>query len=224
MELNMNVVRELDNIFEKYNILDKNNFLGFRENMKKFVLDLNEKDLKKEYLRRELFHDLVEYQKDIGYEVDMFNEYIMAKTQNDKNLGQHFTPKCLNRLMSKMLKFQKNKIIIFYDPAGGTGSTMFAAIKEYQLKSGFTEWNNCLVIHQDMDIINCTLATLNYSMRGINSLVICGDTLHNEINLAFQTINYDLGFGFSHISVFDKEEELKRVYRLIIEDLEVCNG
>lgn len=219
-----NFIEEFEEILLRYDILDKNDFMGFRENIKNFVLGLNEIELSCEYTKNGFFHDLSELQKDIDYETDIFNEYIMGKNQNNKNLGQHFTPKCLNKLMSECIEPKMiDGLNVFYEPSGGTGSTMFSAIKKFQRENNFCDWNNHLVIHQDLDLINCTLATLNYALRGINSIVICGDTLHNKVVYAFQTINYNYGFGFSNISVFNTKEELERVKKMFLTNYEKDN-
>lgn len=95
-------VKELDNIFLKYNIKDEKNILGFRNNFIEYVKTLNEKDLKEEYEKRELLYDFVELQKRIGIERDLLSEYTMMVAVNSKNLKQCFTPFEATRIMSKI--------------------------------------------------------------------------------------------------------------------------
>lgn len=211
-------IKTIEEILRKYKIIDDNDFLGFRNNIKDYVIELNEVDLRHEYLKKELFHDLVEFQKDFGFSKDIFNEYIMIKNKSNKDLGQHFTPPCLNELISEstISYSEKNDMYIFYEPAGGSGSTILAGIEKFQKTYPMTEWNKCLVIHQDMDLINCTFAVLNYAMRGINSFVLCGDTLHNEVICAFQTINYnEFGLNFANISHFNNKDEITRLKNIL---------
>ena len=95
-------IKTIEEILRKYKIIDDNDFLGFRNNIKDYVIGLNEVDLHHEYLKKELFHDLVEFQKDFGFSKDIFNEYIMIKNKSNKDLGQHFTPTCLYELISEL--------------------------------------------------------------------------------------------------------------------------
>ena len=83
-------VKELDNIFLRYKIKDEKNILGFRNNFIDYVRTLNEKDLKEEYDKQELFYEFIELQKQIGVEVDLLSEYTMMVAVNSKNLKQCF--------------------------------------------------------------------------------------------------------------------------------------
>lgn len=207
-------IKKMDLMLQKYKIADPNDFLGFRDRIKEYVISLDGIDLDIEYKKKELFYEIVELQKEDFCE-DIFNNYIMIKNNANKNLGQHYTPSCLNDLMKSMIEIKSEKVedlIIFYEPAGGTGSTMIAAIDKYKRSTSIREWNNCMVVHQDLDIINCAFATLNYATRGINSFVLCGDTLHNEVICAYQTIDYNpFGLNFANISYFNDENEIKRL-------------
>ena len=108
-------VKELDNIFLKYKIKDEKNILGFRNNFIDYVRTLNEKDLKEEYDRFELFHDFVELQKKVGIELDLLSEYTMMIATNSKNLKQCFTPFEATKILSAIVK-NINKYT-FYDCA-----------------------------------------------------------------------------------------------------------
>lgn len=106
-------VKELDKIFLKYKIKDEKNILGFRNNFIDYVKTLNEKNLKEEYDKCELFHDFIELQKLVGIEIDLLSEYTMMIATNSKNLKQCFTPFEATRILSQIaVNIDSN---MFYD-------------------------------------------------------------------------------------------------------------
>lgn len=141
-------VKELDNIFLKYNIKDEKNILGFRNNFIEYVRTLNEKNLKEEYEKRQFLYEFVELQKQIGIERDLLSEYTMMVAVNSKNLKQCFTPFEATIIMSKLTTKVDNNT--FYDCAAGTGQTLIEAYCDWcKLQKHYDDTLFHLVVEED---------------------------------------------------------------------------
>ena len=148
-------IYKLDDLFLKYNIKDKQNILGYRNNFMEYIKNLEGKDLQLEYNKKGFLYEFVELQKKVGLNVDLLNNYTMVLSSSNKNLGQCFTPDCLNELLSKLIvKNDDDKVKIFYDCAGGTGSTVIKAYYEWQNKQSFINSFNHIIEIDEYDLYN----------------------------------------------------------------------
>lgn len=191
-------IYKLDNLFLKYNIKDKQNILGYRNNFMEYVKSLERKDLQQEYNKKEFLYEFMELQKAVGLSVDLLNNYTMVLSSSNKNLGQCFTPDCLNELLSKLIvKNDDDKVKIFYDCAGGTGSTVIKAYYEWQNKQSFINSFNHIIEIDEYDLYNCYCCIFNIIIRGLNGIVRNKNTLTNETYvelIATNKMTYDYDF------------------------------
>lgn len=186
--------KELDNIFLKYKIKDEKNILGFRNNFIDYVRTLNEKDLKKEYNKFELFYDFVELQKEVGIEIDLLSEYTMLIATNSKNLKQCFTPFEATNIMSK-ITIDKNHNN-FYDCSAGTGQTLITAYCEWcKLQDYYDNTLFHLVVADDLDTYNVHCLIFNFATRGMNAQVYHRDTLTQEVYEVYICLHDKYGFS-----------------------------
>lgn len=197
-------VKQLDNIFLKYKIKDEKNILGFRNNFIDYVRTLNEKDLKKEYDKFELFHDFVELQKQIGIEVDLLSEYTMMIATNSKNFKQCFTPFEATKILSKIAISPSSNT--FYDCAAGTGQPLITAWYEWCKKQKYYDDTLVhLVVADDLDTYNVHCLIFNFATRGINAQVYHRNTIEQEVYEVYICL-YDK-YGFSKIKNIKPETE-----------------
>lgn len=192
-------IYKLDNLFLKYNIKDKQNILGYRNNFMEYVKSLEGKDLQQEYNKKEFLYEFMELQKQIGLSVDLLNNYTMVLTSSNKNLGQCFTPDGLTELLSRLIVKNKkdDKIITFYDCAGGTGSTVIKAYYDWQEKQSFINSFNHIIEVDEYDLYNCYCCIFNIIIRGLNGIVRNKNTITNETFVVFIATNkmtYDYDF------------------------------
>lgn len=191
-------IYKLDDLFLKYNIKDKQNILGYRNNFMEYIKNLEGKDLQLEYNKKGFLYEFVELQKKVGLNVDLLNNYTMVLSSSNKNLGQCFTPDCLNELLSKLIvKNDDDKVKIFYDCAGGTGSTVIKAYYEWQNKQSFINSFNHIIEIDEYDLYNCYCCIFNIIIRGLNGIVRNKNTLTNETYvelIATNKMTYDYDF------------------------------
>lgn len=189
-------VKELDKIFSKYKIKDEKNILGFRNNFIDYVKTLNQRDLKEEYDKKELFYEFIELQKQIGIEIDLLSEYTMMIAVNSKNLKQCFTPFEATRILSKIAVNQNSNT--FYDCAAGTGQPLITAWYEWcKRQKHYDDTLFHLVVADDLDIYNIHCLIFNFATRGINAQVYHRNTLTQEVFEVYICL-YDK-YGFSKI-------------------------
>ena len=140
------------------------------------------KDIRAEYDKKEFLYEFVELQKDYGFENDLLNDYTMIVATSSKNLAQCFTPQCINDLLAKMEIFSltPNNAATFYEPAGGTGSTIIRAVTEWRKNISFTDFPKLHLCEVDeLDKYNFHCCILNFITRGFNADVRQKDTLQN---------------------------------------------
>ena len=180
--MNKELIGKLDSIFKKYGIKDEKNILGYRDKLIEYVRSLEMKDIQTEYDKKEFLYEFVELQKDYGYENDMLNDYTMIIATSSKNLAQCFTPKCLNELLSKAMDYTEPGLKIFYEPAGGTGSTIIRAVFDWRQIVGFNDFAKLHLCEVDeLDKYNFHCCILNFIIRGFNADVKQINTLTQEL-------------------------------------------
>lgn len=198
-------VKELDNIFLKYKIKDEKNILGFRNNFIDYVKTLYEKDLKKEYDKKELFYDFVELQKRIGIEVDLLSEYTMMTATNSKNLKQCFTPFEATKIMAQITQNEDSNT--FYDCAAGTGQTLITAYCDWCKKQKhYDDTLFHLVIADELDTYNAHCLIFNFASRGINAQVYQRDSIEQIVYEVWICLYNKYGFSKIKNIKIDSEE------------------
>jgi len=132
---------------------------------------------------------LPEFDYDLSYE--WFNEYFEDEHADRKNRKQDFTPTSISRLMSEMQGKQPQYGVI-YEPAAGTGSTIISHWYKESRKHKYP-WDyqpdNYLYLCEELSDKTIPFLLFNLLIRGINALVIHGNTLTREAKEVYHCDN-----------------------------------
>ena len=132
---------------------------------------------------------LPEFDYDLGYE--WFNKYFEDEHADRKNKKQDFTPTSVSKLMSEMQSKQLQRGVI-YDPAAGTGSTIISHWYKESRKYKFP-WDyqpdNYLYLCEELSDKTIPFLLFNLMIRGMNALVIHGNTLTREVKEVYHCDN-----------------------------------
>ena len=160
-------------------------------------------------LREKLFKDLlIAHDYDLSY--DWFFEYFQDEHADRKNNHQDFTPVCVSNLMSEMLGCRsENDFTIIEEPAAGTGSTMIAHWYK-TIRSHMFIWDykpdDYLYKLTELSSKTVPFLLFNVMIRGMNALVIHGNSLTQEIENAYWVYNeLNNPMGFSDLYIIPKE-------------------
>lgn len=154
------------------------------------------------------FSFLAEFDYDLSYE--WFNVYFENEHADRRNYCQDFTPTCISRLMAEILD-DSNKGIIC-EPAAGTGSTIIQHWHK-NIRSDYI-WNynpmNVLYVCYELSDKTIPFLLFNLMIRGMNAVVIHGNTLTKEtkdIYHVFNEENNPMGFSSLKKIIHCKEAE-----------------
>lgn len=132
---------------------------------------------------------LPEFDYELGHE--WFNEYFEDEHADRKNKKQDFTPTCVSRLMSEMQGRQPQYGVI-YEPAAGTGSTIISHWYKESRKHRFP-WDyqpdNYLYLCEELSDKTIPFLLFNLLIRGMNAVVIHGNTLTRETKEVYHCDN-----------------------------------
>lgn len=167
---------------------------------------------------KELFFSFLKaFDYDLSYE--WFNDYFEEEHADRKNNKQDFTPTCISKLMAEMLKNSDKGIIC--EPAAGTGSTIIQHWYK-NIRSDYV-WN-----YNPMDTLYCcyelsdkTIPFLlfNLMIRGINAVVIHGNTLTKKTKDVYHVFNEsNNAMGFSSLKKIRHCKEAEKYF-----DIEFVN-
>lgn len=156
-----------------------NRLIGVNESYKapeRIMEIISDKDLASEIFKK----FLKEFDFDLSYE--WFNKYFEDEHADRKNRKQDFTPTSVSRLMSEMLGSEQQNGVI-YEPAAGTGSTIVSHWHKESRKHRFP-WDyqpdNYLYVCEELSDKTIPFLLFNILIRGMNALVIHGNTLTRE--------------------------------------------
>lgn len=135
---------------------------------------------------------------------DTFRGYFEDYAAERKSNQQDFTPKGLARLVTELTDKKKNSVWTAYDPAAGTGSLILEKWKKERNK--VLPWDyqphNYFYMAQELSDTAIPYLVHNLAMRGINAVVVHGDTLEGTANQAYFVQNAkDDALAFSSINV-----------------------
>ena len=94
-----------------------------------------------------------------------------------KKGGQFYTPRCIVKLLVQMLEPYKGRI---YDPCCGSGGMFVQSEKFIEAHGG--KIGDISVYGQESNQTTWRLAKMNMAIRGIDTNIQWGDTLHNDLH------------------------------------------
>lgn len=145
---------------------------------------------------------------------EWFNDYFEDEHADRKNNKQDFTPTSISQLMAELLG-EGNGII--YEPAAGTGSTIIQHWWNERIKSAPWNYNPLSTIYICEELSNKTIPFLlfNIMVRGMNAVVIHGNSLTRECKEVYHCLNVDNEpMGFSDLVRLDHCERTEKMFNI----------
>lgn len=156
--------------------------------------------------REELFKEFLKIEKDMSYE--WFKDYFENEHSDRKVKKQDFTPDTVAELMMKLVGNNN----VYYEIAVGTGTILIKAWDEKLKLNNFLAYDPRAYWYQVEELSDRAIPFLlfNMSIRGMNGVVLHGDSLTREFKEVYfvrnDTDNY---LGFSEIIKMPQTEDLK---------------
>lgn len=155
---------------------------------------------------------IAEFDYDLSYE--WFNEYFEDEHADRKNKKQDFTPTSVSRLISD-LQGSEPQYGVIYEPAAGTGSTIISHWYKECRKHQFP-WDyypdNYLYVCEELSDKTIPFLLFNLLIRGMNALVIHGNTLTREAKEVYHCDNkYNAFMCFSELRKLPHTKEVEQL-------------
>ena len=167
--------------------------------------------LKDEERRKEIFFEFLNA-FDYKLEKEWFTEYFEDEHADRKNKKQDFTPTSLSRLIAEMLGDTEG---VIHEPAAGTGSTIISHWWNECLKSAPWNFNPLKFLYICEELTDKTIPFLlcNLMIRGMNAVVIHGNTLTREAKAVYHCLNITNDpMGFSDLYELPKNERTEKMF------------
>ena len=156
-----------------------NALLGIKESYQ--ASDVLMKILFDKARREELFNRFLEIDWDLNK--DMFHVYFEEEHANKKKYAQDFTPDSISTLVSKLIDAEsKGMGGLRMDVASGTGSLVIKKWVDDRMKHTPFDYYPSMYFYQCEELSDRALPFLlfNLMIRGMNAIVIHGDSLSRE--------------------------------------------
>lgn len=162
--------------------------------------------------REKVFKQFLEIDTDVSY--DWFHEYFESEQAERKSKKQDFTPNSISNLMSKLVGESHE----YFEPAAGTGGI---AIKHWW--NDLTENHNPFFYapHEDYMLLEekseraLPFLLFNLSIRGMNAVVVHGDSLSREVNNIYYILNdKDSFISFSTINILPQTPDVEKEFNV----------
>ena len=164
-------------------------------------------------LREKLFKDLlIAHDYDLSY--DWFFEYFQDEHADRKKKKQDFTPRCVAELLSRIALTGEGDPGNYYECCAGTGSIMITHWDNH--RRGYSPFAYRPSQHfahlEELSDRTVPFLLLNMMVRGMNGVVVHGDTLRRTCKSAYLVCNTeDDHMDYSGISVFPHTEEVEKL-------------
>ena len=156
--------------------------------------------------RGKLFCSFLEREQDMTYE--WFSGYFESEHADRKTKKQDFTPRSVSELLSEIVEGNT-----YFECAAGTGSIMIQAWNRHRIKAGLAKYNPGAYWYQVEELSDRAIPFLvfNMAIRGINGIIIHGDSLSRETKDVYFVRNNTADFlGFSDVIKMEHSEILER--------------
>ncbi|WP_440896270.1 N-6 DNA methylase [Amphibacillus sp. Q70] len=182
-----------------------NQLLGITESyqapakMLDLMLDDNQRPL--------LFDEFLEHEHDLSYE--WFQGYFENEHSDRKVKKQDFTPNSVSELLAK-LTGQSN---VYFESTAGTGGIMIQAWHEHRCSKHPIEYDPRAYWYQVEELSDRAIPFLifNMSVRGMNGVVLHGDSLSREFKEVYFIRNDTSDFmAYSEVIKMPKKKDLER--------------
>lgn len=158
--------------------------------------------------REPLFHELLElFNYDVSF--DWFHDYFQEAQADRKNFKQDFTPNSLSQLLSRLIEPDEGNTL---DVAAGTGGLTIGKWYEDRMKTSPFDYKPSNYFYQCEELSERALPflLLNLMVRGMNAVVLSGDSLSRNVTGVFFIQNEtDDHTQFSSLNVVPDSPEMR---------------
>lgn len=168
--------------------------------------------LQDKVLREKTFNDFLD---NFGYDVsyDWFYDYFQDKHVDRSKLKQDFTPTSISDVLINGIAPEGLHGVV-YEPSAGTGGNIIRAWDVDRKKHSSFDYQPSNVIWWCEEISDRTIPFLlfNLMVRGLNSIVMHGNTLTREVKKIYTTTN-DRGWHLDYSELHDltENEQIRRL-------------
>lgn len=165
----------------------------------------------RELAKKTFFAFLEEFEYDLSYE--WFNQYFEDEHADRRNKRQDFTPTSVSKLMAEM--FSESNGGIIYEPAAGTGSTIIQHWYKNIRSDYIWNYNPMSVLYYCYELSDKTIPFLlfNLMIRGVNAVVIHGNTLTKETKNVYHIFNETNNpMGFSSLMTLEHSDRVEKFF------------
>lgn len=150
---------------------------------------------------------------------DTFRGYFEEYAAERKSNKQDFTPESITDLLAKLTEKNKENESGWtaYDPAAGTGSMILSIWKDERDKHFPWDYYPHNYLYRADEISDVTIPYLihNFAIRGMNAIVVHGDTLEASANQVYFIQNSkDDPMEFSSINVMPHSEMVAKLLNI----------
>ncbi|HES7988930.1 TPA: SAM-dependent DNA methyltransferase, partial [Streptococcus pyogenes] len=160
--------------------------------------------------REDLFRQFLKYETDVSY--DWFMQYFEEEQADRKNKKQDFTPLSVSKLLTGLVSGHT-----YHESAVGTGGILIQAWQRHRISSNPFTYKPSDYWYQVEELSDRALPFLlfNMSIRGINGVVVHGDSLTRQVkNIYFLQNTKDDMLSFSDINVMPRTQDIEREFNV----------
>ncbi|HEP1464329.1 TPA: N-6 DNA methylase [Streptococcus pyogenes] len=160
--------------------------------------------------REDLFRQFLKYETDVSY--DWFMRYFEEEQADRKNKKQDFTPLSVSKLLTGLVSGHT-----YHESAVGTGGILIQAWQRHRISSNPFTYKPSDYWYQVEELSDRALPFLlfNMSIRGINGVVVHGDSLTRQVkNIYFLQNTKDDMLSFSDINVMPRTQDIEREFNV----------
>jgi type I restriction-modification system DNA methylase subunit len=157
--------------------------------------------------RPDLFAQFLDEEWRVDYE--WFHEYFQNEHADKKVKKQDFTPNSVSHLLARISGQNKT----YFESAAGTGGILIQAWNQHRFDAGPAKYDPRSYWYQVEELSDRSIPFLifNMAIRGINGVILHGDSLEREFkNVYFIRNNTSDFLNFSEVIVMPKTNELMR--------------
>lgn len=190
-----------------YKIAEVNQHAEFEKYLKDILFD--------KARRNKFFMDILSIDKDVY--TDTFKQYFEEYAAERKSNKQDYTPDSIAGMLAALTRSEPQQSSKWsgYDPTAGTGSLLIQKWKDDQLAESPFSYapHNYLYRADELADNVIPYLLLNLALRGMNCIVVHGDTLERTAKQIYFVQNADDNFlGFSDINVMPHTEDVSKEF------------
>ena len=164
--------------------------------------------------REKLFRSFLEIETDVNE--DWFHIYFQDEHADRKVKKQDFTPVSITQLLSE-ISVPNNDNGMRLDVAAGTGGLTITKWNNDRINANFFEYKPSMFMYVCEELSDRAIPFLlfNLAIRGMDAVVLHGDTLTREFNQCYFIQNdYDNFLGFSSINIMPQSIDVMAMYNI----------